>query len=87
MVSSVSTQNEHLFARERGHRGLRALVLAYLVTLWIALALAAVALSSVVAGVVLLTAGVAHTAMTPATLRFIEQDLVGVMGALFSPDR
>lgn len=85
MVSRASTHTERLTACERGHQGLRALVLAYLVLLWIALIAAAVALSSVAAGLVLLTAGVAHTAMTPTTLRFIEQDVVGVMGALFEP--
>lgn len=59
-------------------------MLAFLGLLWIALAAAAVALSSVVAGIVLVTAGIAHTAMTPSTLRFDEQDVVGVIGALFS---
>lgn len=55
-----------------------------MVPLWIALAAAAVVLSSVVAVAAIVATGIAHTAMTPPALRFDEQDPVGVIGALFS---
>lgn len=81
MVNRVSTRSELRHITERGLHGVRALVLGYVALMWIAVAVAAVALPSTAAGLALVAAGLAHTAMTPSALRFIEQELGGVIGA------
>jgi uncharacterized membrane protein HdeD (DUF308 family) len=81
MVHSVSTTTELHHHAERGHHGLRALVLGYVALMWIAVTAAAVALPSTAAGLALVAAGIAHTAMTPSALRFMERELEGVIRA------
>lgn len=85
MVTASAHTEVHRQA-ERGHHGIRSLVLGYVALMWIAVTAAAVAMPTTAAGLALVAAGIAHTAVTPSALRFIQQEAAGVIGALTSDE-